>query len=90
MYICEKASGVSSVAAYDLIFPGVYTVSSGSTTNKKRRWCSLYGAAPEVSGADSICAWRLHCVVLTGGVQRRYGPEIKEAYKRNSNANVIT
>lgn len=38
MYICEKASGVSSVAAYDLIFPGVYTVSSGSTTNKKRRW----------------------------------------------------
>jgi hypothetical protein len=36
VYICEKASGVSSVAAYDLIFPGVYTVSSGSTTNKKR------------------------------------------------------
>jgi hypothetical protein len=35
VYICEKASGVSSVAAYDLIFPGVYTVSSGSTTNKK-------------------------------------------------------
>jgi hypothetical protein len=82
VYICETDYSISSIVTYDLILPRCFIVSLGIHNKQKTTLGSLYGTAPEVSGVVSICAWRLYCVVLAGGVQRRYGSGIKEAYNR--------